>query len=183
MPLLRPGAPEDAGELHVLTRAAFLVEGQRYGDVLLPPLRETLDEVRAALADPGAVVVVAEAREGEGLGRPGRLVGALRARLDGGTAHLARLAVAPDAQRRGIASALVTAVEDAAARRGADRASLFTGAASAGNVALYRRLGYELVPAPERGPGAGTPGLVFLRKALPHDHGQDPAAMPGSAQT
>ena len=183
--LLRAGEPADAGELHVLTRAAFLVEGQRYGDLDLPPLREQVEDVAAALADPATAVLVAEAEGDEGLGRAGRILGTVRLHLraaagedaEGGAgggdvgegaaaaleADLARLAVAPDAHRRGIADALMEAAERVAARAGVGEVALFTGAASAGNLALYRRRGYREVPRPA---GAPEGDLVFLRKAL-----------------
>jgi len=173
--LLRAGEPADAGELHVLTRAAFLVEGQRYGDLHLPPLLEQVQDVTAALSDPATAVLVAEAEGDEGLGRAGRIIGTVRLHLRAGEqaeadaggavleAELARLAVAPDAHRRGIADALMGAAERVAARAGAGEVALFTGAASAGNLALYRRRGYREVPRPA---GAPQGDLVFLRKAL-----------------
>jgi len=165
--LLRAGEPADAGEVHVLTRAAFLTEAQRYGNLLLPPLREEVEDVAAALADPATAVVLAEAEADDGLGRAGRVVGAIRLHLrpTGGrlVADLARLAVAPDARRRGIADALMDAVERVAARAGAGEVALFTGAGSAGNLALYRRRGYLDVPRPADAPEGD---LVFLAKPV-----------------
>ena len=182
--LLRAGEPADAGELHVLTRAAFLVEGQRYGDLDLPPLRERPEDVAAALADPTTAVLVAEAEGDEGLGRAGRLLGTVRLHLRAGgpalAADLARLAVAPDAHRRGIADALMEAAERVAARAGVGEVSLFTGAASTGNLALYRRRGYREVLRP---PGAPEGDLVFLRKPLapvPDASGRADAGRAGS---
>ncbi|GAB3080366.1 GNAT family N-acetyltransferase [Micromonospora schwarzwaldensis] len=132
---IAPAVVADAGEILTVQRAAYLVEAQRYRDVFLPPLTETLDEVRAALAGP---VVVLAARRGT------RLVGSVRARLDGDTAHVGRLAVAPDQQGRGIGGRLLTAVEHACAGRVA-RFALFTGAESADNLSLYARRGYRVV--------------------------------------
>ncbi|MCZ7438945.1 GNAT family N-acetyltransferase [Micromonospora sp. WMMC241] len=132
---IAPAAVADAGEILTVQRAAYLVEAQRYRDPFLPPLTETLDEVRAALAGPGVVLA---ARRGA------RLVGSVRARLDGDTAHVGRLSVAPDQQGAGVGGRLLTAVEQACAGRVA-RFALFTGAQSADNLGLYARRGYRVV--------------------------------------
>lgn len=134
-PTIGPADPEDAGEILTVQRAAYLAEAQRYADPFLPPLTETLDEVRAALAGPTVVLV---ARLGH------RLVGSVRADVVDGTGHVGRLSVAPDQQGRGVGGALLAAAEAACAGR-VSRFSLFTGADSAGNLRLYARHGYRVV--------------------------------------
>ncbi|MFC4021893.1 GNAT family N-acetyltransferase [Micromonospora sp. GCM10011542] len=130
-----PADVADAGEILTVQRAAYVTEGQHYGDPFLPPLTETLDEVRAVLTGPATVLVAR-------LGR--RLVGSVRAHLDGDTAHVGRLSVAPDHQGLGLGGRLLTAVEAACAGRAA-RFTLFTGADSARNLRLYERHGYRIV--------------------------------------
>ena len=49
--LVRLGA-EDAGEVLTLQRAAYVTEAQAHDDLNLPPLRQSLAEVAAELADP-----------------------------------------------------------------------------------------------------------------------------------
>ncbi|SBT67958.1 Ribosomal protein S18 acetylase RimI [Micromonospora sediminicola] len=132
---IAPAVVADAGEILTVQRAAYLVEAQRYRDVFLPPLTETLDEVRAALTGPDVVLA---ARRGP------RLVGSVRARIDGDTAHVGRLSVAPDQQGHGVGGRLLAAVEQACAGRVA-RFALFTGAQSAENLGLYTRRGYRVV--------------------------------------
>jgi ribosomal protein S18 acetylase RimI-like enzyme len=131
-----PAGPADAGAVLTVQRAAYVAEAQLYGDPAIPPLTETLDEVRAAVAA-GAVLV---ARDGH------RVVGAVRARVDGDVCHIGRLVVAPDAQSRGIGTALLAAVEAAYAGR-AREVRLFTGERSEANLRLYRRAGYAVVGA------------------------------------
>ncbi len=164
---LRPASPADAGEVLVLSLAAFVSEAQRYGDPLLPPLRETADDVRAAIADRAQRVLVAEAGAWTDW-RPDRLLGAVRVRLaddgTGLTGHVGRLVVAPDAQGRGLGGELLGAVEDAARAAGAVRMELFTGAASEGSIRLYQRAGY-VVTADERTDDRGV-RLVVLGKPL-----------------
>ena len=161
---LRAASPADAGEVLVLSLAAFVSEAQRYGDPLLPPLRETFDDVRAAIADPAQRVVVAEAGAWTDW-RPDRLLGAVRLRLSAdGTGHVGRLVVAPDAQGRGLGGELLGAVDDAARAAGARRMERFTGAESVGSIRLYQRAGYA-VTADECTDDRGV-RLVVLTKPL-----------------
>lgn len=150
---IAPAGVADAGELLTVQRAAYLVEAQRYGDPFLPPLTESLDEVRAALAGP---TIVLAARLGP------RLVGSVRARIDGDTAHVGRLAVAPDQQGRGVGGRLLAAIEAACAGRVA-RFALFTGAESAANLSLYARRGYRVVA---HRPDENGNRLAVLEKTL-----------------
>ncbi|HYZ54450.1 MAG TPA: hypothetical protein VE733_13250 [Streptosporangiaceae bacterium] len=49
--LLRLGVA-DVGEMPTLQRAAYMTEAQLHNDPMLPPLTQTLDELRAELSDP-----------------------------------------------------------------------------------------------------------------------------------
>lgn len=147
------GGVADAGEILTVQRAAYVAEAQRYADPLLPPLTETLDEVRAVLAGPTIVLV---ARAGH------RLVGSVRARVAGDTAHVGRLAIAPDQQGRGIGGRLLAAVESACTGRIA-RLELFTGAESADNLRFYARHGYRIVG---HRPDPNGVRLAVLEKSL-----------------
>lgn len=123
----------DAGEVLTLQRAAYVPEAQNYGDPDLPPLRETLDEVRASLGSPDVI--------GLGVREAGRLLGAVRLRLADGVAHLGRLAVVPDRQGEGIGTVLLRACE-AALPADVREIRLFTGSRSDPTIRLYERLGY-----------------------------------------
>ncbi|MBM0234151.1 GNAT family N-acetyltransferase [Micromonospora sp. STR1_7] len=149
-----PAGVTDAGEILTVQRAAYLTEAQHYRDPFLPPLTETLDEVVAALAGP---TVVLAARLGH------RLIGSVRAHLDGDTAHVGRLSVAPDQQGRGVGARLLTAVEAACTGRVA-RFTLFTGADSAPTVRLYQRHGYQIVA--HRPDPNGVPLVVLEKPAV-----------------
>ncbi|WP_371812754.1 GNAT family N-acetyltransferase [Saccharopolyspora sp. ASAGF58] len=93
----------DAGEVLTLQRAAYVTEVQVHDDVQLPPLTQTLDEVHADLARPSCLTW--GFREAE------RLVGSVRVELDGTTAALGRLMVAPDRQRHGLGTGLLLHAE------------------------------------------------------------------------
>ncbi len=143
----------DAGEVLTLQRAAYVPEAQHYGDPALPPLVETLDEVREALRSPDVVAL--------GVREDGRLLGAVRLRVHDGVADLGRLAVVPDRQGEGIGSTLLRACE-AAAPAGVREIRLFTGSRSAPTIRLYERFGYV------RGGETDmvTHAVVHLAKAL-----------------
>lgn len=150
---IAPAGPADAGEILTLQRAAFLSEAQLHGDPFLPPLVESLDQLRAVLA---GEAIVLKATLGP------RIIGSVRGQFNARTCLVSRLMVAPDQQGQGIGAALMTALEDEAAPR-ADMCVLFTGHLSAGNLRLYRRLGYTET---HRERVADHLTLVHMRKSL-----------------
>lgn len=140
----RPGA-EHAGEVLTVQRAAYVSEAQRYDAPNIPPLRETLDEVRADLAGDGPAVAA-------WLGP--RLVGSVRGRVAGERMEIARLTVAPDLQGRGVGRALLVALH-AAAPAPVVRFWLVTGARSHDNRRFYAAAGYVDVGAAVDSAGVG----------------------------
>jgi len=136
---------DDAGELLTVQRAAYVGESMVY-DQFLPPLHETLDEVRAVLSREDATVL--------GLREHGRLLGAVRVMPSG---EVARLCVAPDKQGAGVGSSLLRA----AIEHGGTW--LFTGDLSAGNLRLYEKHGF----VETRREPFGNHNLVFLERAQP----------------
>jgi len=123
--------PEHAGEVLTVQRAAFVAEARLYGTAEIPPLVETLDEVRHELATTVTM--------GAWLGS--RLVGAARLTLDGPIGWVSRVAVAPDQQGQGIGSGLLAAVEVAAPPQ-IRRFQLAAGHRSGDNLSMYERRGY-----------------------------------------
>lgn len=129
--IIEPAVPADAGEILTVQLAAYVTEAQLYGDPHIVPLNDTLDDVCAAIAADQVLV----ARDGT------RVVGAVRGVVDDGACTVGRLVVAPDLRGRGIGSSLLAAVEARDAER-VGRFVLFTGHRSAGNLRLYRGVGY-----------------------------------------
>lgn len=132
---IAPLAPSYAGEALTVQRAAYVTEAQHYDAPAIPPLTETLAELRADLEN-GVLAF------GAWLGP--RLVGCVRGRVGGDRMEVARFAVAPDVQGQGIGSALLAAVESAAPAQ-VRTFWLVTGATSEGNLRMYRRGGYAVV--------------------------------------
>jgi GNAT superfamily N-acetyltransferase len=81
-----------------------------------------------------------------------------------GVVEVKRVFVAPAFRRRGLAQALVSALEDGARRVGHRAVVLNTGMRQPEALALYAALGYRPVPA--FGVYADAPGAVFLGKDL-----------------
>lgn len=129
--LIERATTADAGEILTLQRAAYVSEAQLYGDPYIPPLIESLEQVRKVIE--GAVVLKAL--------DSGRVIGAVRGQVSGTTCLVGRLVVAPDRQGRGIGTALLTALHEAVPE--AEAFDLFTGHLSGVNLKLYRRLGYR----------------------------------------
>jgi ribosomal protein S18 acetylase RimI-like enzyme len=143
---------DDVGEVLTLQRAAYVTEAQAHGDLAMPPLTQTLDQLRAELADSRTTAW--------GIRERGRLVASIRVRLaDPVTAEIGRLVVAPDRQGNGLGTALLLATE-ALLQDDVTVIRLFTGEHSHANLRLYQRLGYRETG---RTP-AGSYHLVHLAK-------------------
>ncbi|MFD4642975.1 GNAT family N-acetyltransferase [Lentzea sp. NPDC058436] len=124
-----------AGEVMTIQRAAYLQEARRYGAWDLPPLVETLAEIRAHLTDGTPAF---GAFDGP------RLVGSVRSRVDGDRMEVARLSVAPDVQGGGVGRRLLAAISEGAPEA-VDTVWLFTGAESDGNIRFYESAGFVRV--------------------------------------
>jgi ribosomal protein S18 acetylase RimI-like enzyme len=128
-----------AGAVLTLQRESYAVEAAMIGDDRIPQLTESLDELRAAdLAWLGSR---------DELGLLGAVAWSM---LDDETLDIERLVVAPRAFRRGIATALLDALDRLHPGR---RTLVSTGAGNEPALSLYRRRGfvvvrtYEVIPA------------------------------------
>lgn len=138
--------PDDAAHVLVLQRCCWVDEARANATLDLAALNETLDDVRAWLAEWSTT----------GVWLDGRLIGAVRVRTDSGTGEVGRLAVVPDLRGHGIGRWLLREATEAL-RGSSDRVRLHTGSQSAKNIALYSSEGF----AHE---GASAPGTVALLK-------------------
>ena len=150
--LIQPAQPQDAAEILALQKLAYQSEAAIYGDYSIPPLTQTLDQMRADLANQTCLKATMD----------GRIVGSVRAHLREDTCFVGRLIVHPGHQNRGIGTRLMDEIERAFP--GAARFELFTGHRSERNLCLYHKLGYRPCKQ-ERVSEALT--LVFLEKNQP----------------
>ena len=139
--------------------AAIHAAFAEYEGRLTPPsaaMRETLDSLARRLAA-GAVFVAEEA--------DGAVVGAVCADRKGEAVYLDRLAVPPAARGRGVAAALVAAVEAFAAEVGAASVTLGVRLALADNIRMFERLGY-VEAARTAHPGFDRPTSASMAKPV-----------------
>ena len=128
-------------------------------DPLEPPASDLLDEMRSELNDvydtfsrlDNPPLVPEEMRDPDGAylvgyeGAEAVAGGGIR-RLDEGVAEIKRMYVRPAARSRGVARALLAALEQTARELGYGRVRLDTGPKQIHGLALYRSAGYEDVP-------------------------------------
>jgi ribosomal protein S18 acetylase RimI-like enzyme len=154
---------DDAEVILGLQRLAYQSEARLYGDWSIPPLTQTLEELREEFA----TTLVLKASVG------GRLVGSVRAKVTEGACYVGRLIVHPDFQGRGIGSRLLREVE--ARFPEVDKYELFTGSRSEANLRLYRRHGYKATGTETFSPAVS---VTHLEKAAGAGKSVHPARSP-----
>jgi ribosomal protein S18 acetylase RimI-like enzyme len=100
-----------------------------------PGVTDTADDLRRAVAESPAHVLVAEVG--------GRLVGSIIGTFDGWRGNIYRLAVHPDCRRRGVARALVAEVEKRLAQQGAKRITALVEKDHPLAMAFWEAVGYR----------------------------------------
>lgn len=155
----------DAEEILKLQYLCFQSEAELYGNYRIDPLVQTLDSVRAEIAEN----LVYVARLGD------EVVGSVRGSADeDGTGRIGKLCVHPRLRGHGLGARLLRAAESGLAdERAATRFRLHTGHRSEGNLRLYQRAGYAAV-----GNARGDDGVMMI---LLEKEAQAPTAYVASA--
>lgn len=128
--LIQKAEVDDLEEILTLQKLAYRSEAELNNDFTIPPLRQTLDEIRVEFEKMDFFKVVQD----------GRLIGSVRTHEKDGTCHIGRLIVHPVFQNRGIGSQLLQAIENISNCR---RFELFTSQRSERNLHLYAKFGYR----------------------------------------
>ncbi len=139
----------DAEAILGLQRLAYQSEAALYNDWSIPPLTQTIEQLRAEFG----WMKILRARSDHGI------VGSVRAGIKDGLCSIGRLIVHPGHQRQGIGSRLMQSIESLFPE--AAKFELFTGSESEGNIRLYARLGYTVSRTERLSPKVS---LVFLEK-------------------
>ncbi|AAM06487.1 TPA: GNAT family N-acetyltransferase [Methanosarcina acetivorans] len=142
---------EDAIQILALQKLAYQSEARIYNDWTIPPLLQTVEEIRDEFATHKFLKAVSESS----------IIGSVRTRVMDNTCHIGRLIVHPEWQNLGIGTRLVTEVE--LMHRDVARFELFTGSNSIRNLHLYHKLGYKEF---RREPLGSKVELVYLEKIV-----------------
>lgn len=122
----------DLEEILALQKLAYLSEAEIYNDFSIPPLLQTIEDIKSEYAYKTFLKAVDS----------GKIIGSVRANLQDGTCYIGKLIVHPDFQNRGIGTALMNSIENCF--KGCKRYDLFTGKKSVKNIYLYNKLGYRI---------------------------------------
>ncbi len=136
---------EDLQEILELQFLAYQSEAKLFGNMEIPPLKQTLEEVYDEF-ERGSVL--------KALDENGVIIGSVRAYQDGGTVYIGKLMVHPKMQKKGIGTKLLSEMEKEYPNQ---RYELFTSTKSISNIRLYERLGYKIFKEE-----AVTPELQFV---------------------
>lgn len=120
----------DLAEILKLQYLAYQSEAILLGNFSIPPLLQTLDELRSEF-EQGTLLKAVE---------DSVIIGSVRGRLENTTLLIGKFIVHPGFRSRGIGSQLLLAIEKLYP---GVRYELFTSSKSERNIALYERLGYR----------------------------------------
>ena len=140
---------DNAEEILRLQKLAYQSEAGLYGDYDIPPLKQTVEELRDQFRNH----VILKAVSGPAI------IGTVRAYEESGTCHIGRLAVNPGDQNRGVGTALMEVIEGCFHPQ---RFELFTGSKSVKNLHLYEKLGYTIYKKEKH--GCGDIEVFYLEK-------------------
>ena len=149
---------EDLGEILKLQYLAYQSEAALFGTDDIPPLKQTIEEVKEEFRIGMILKMVTE---------DNRIIGSVRSHVKDGTAYLGKLMVHPDDRGRSLGGALLSEIEryseeaslarssevaqsrDGLPRakpegREASRFELFTSTRSEANIQLYQKKGYRI---------------------------------------
>jgi len=123
----------DAKEILSLQKRAYQSEAELYNDFSIPPLVQTLEEVKEEFKNQVFLKVVENSK----------LIGSVRAlQINRDTCYIGRLIVHPDFQNHGIGTKLMKEIEDIF--KECPRFELITGHKSYKNIRLYEKCGYNI---------------------------------------
>jgi len=121
----------DLDEILTLQKIAYKSEAEIHDDFSIPPLHQTIDEVKEEFKHQLFLKAVED----------GKIIGSVRAYEKDGTCFIGKLIVHPSFQNQGIGTTLLLDIEDR--YDGAVRFELFTGYKSKKNLYLYEKRGYR----------------------------------------
>ena len=132
MILIKKAQKEDLEKILELQYLAYQSEAELFGNMDIPPLKQTIEEVYDEFQK-GTILKAVDNR--------GAIIGSVRAYQENGTVYIGKLMVHPKMQRKGIGTKLLLEIENEYPNK---RYELFTSTKSISNIRLYQRLGYKI---------------------------------------
>lgn len=130
--MIKKAQKEDLEEILILQYLAYQSEAKLFGNMEIPPLKQTIEEV----FDEFQKGIILKATD-----ESGAIIGSVRAYQDNGTVYIGKLMVHPEMQKKGMGTRLLIAIENEYPNL---RYELFTSTKSISNIRLYERLGYKI---------------------------------------
>jgi ribosomal protein S18 acetylase RimI-like enzyme len=123
---------EDLDQILQLQKKAFHDQAVIYNDFTLPPLMQTIDDLKKEFTQKKFYKVEQE----------GKIIASVRCNVKENTLYVEKLIVDPQFQNKQIGTRIMIAIETIYAGS-VDRYALFTGHKSLRNLHLYSKLGYR----------------------------------------
>lgn len=140
----------DLPDIRRLQQEAYLSEARLLNNYAIPPLTQTLEDIRDEFSR-GVILKAVTPEQG--------IIGSVRGFAKDGTVHIGKLMVRPDFQGKGIGARLLAAMEAAYPH---SRYELFTSDKSATNIRIYEKAGYAVFDERQAAPDLR---FVYLEKA------------------
>ncbi len=122
---------KDLEEILRLQYLAYQSEAALFGNMDIPPLKQTIDEV-AGEFEQGLILKMTD--------EDGAIIGSVRAKEADGTVYIGKLMVHPDHRRKGYGKKLLAEIEHCFPDK---RYELFTSTRSKDNILFYQENGYK----------------------------------------
>ncbi len=123
----------EAEILLILQKEAYKSEAEITGDIRIPPMAESIDDILKDFHDYTILKAV----------HNDKIIGSVRAKInEGNICYIGRLMVHPDFQNRGLGKRLMKKIENIFSE--CNKYELFTGEKSTKNISLYQKLGYTV---------------------------------------
>lgn len=129
--MIKNAQKEDLEKILELQYLAYQSEAELFGNMDIPPLKQTIEEVYEEFQK-GTILKAVD---------DGTIIGSVRAYQENGTVYIGKLMVHPEMQKRGIGTKLLLEIENEYPNQ---RYELFTSTKSISNIRLYERLGYKI---------------------------------------
>lgn len=139
----------DSLEILELQKLAYQVEAELYNNYDIPPLKQTLAELKSQFQDHVILKAISD----------NKIIGTVRAYQKNDVCYIGRLAVDPKMQNQGVGTALMHEIES---KYNPHKYELFTGYKSKKNIQLYKKLDYKILKIDTK--ECGTTELIYMEK-------------------